>query len=668
MSSDGGLSMQEAISAGRAKYVARHYKLALGSFTDAIKLCPCEVEKRKRKRRDSVGQEFDQNAQANQVATEFPALECGNPLHLQALNYRAGTFEKIPDLRRALADARRMMDVAPCSPEGYLRASKILRMQENPIDSLKVLTDGILVFLERGDFQVEDLRRLDKARIPLKSKFAKVDPLSNFPSLSWMSKAHLPPELILDIFGRLELSMLCQCLRVSKSWKNALTAPACAQLWRSLLFTGASVPKKPISFDSLKKLLSYSMNNIRELVIADARKLYLDRRKFNAFLNAGTRLERLEVINPCEAVDLTRPPKYLKYLNLEGFHRFNGPNQTVDSYRRFLSAVVPNLETLILSGVPRQWFTDVQVPMMPKLRHLKLSKGKEQPWVLSVVALLKSTPQLEQLYLEDLILDCSHSIREKFDDCCVPNLKSLTIVDTRAQVFERGTNLWLAHSDSSTLEAYQLVTALNHGKKLRALEINYNWQYNNNGRASNDIFSNMHQDHAYQYEDLEILRLSNLVVSPQIAERLFESPIRSGKLYTFDICFPLPRLDEAPGQTSADHIQKYQWLEGAESIRCLGIYDFSFKAYVNALDHPLVKFLQKFPSLEEVKLGSSVSGVTEYLLTIEDVLKFVKLKSIEATQISGESFDKIRRLARKQGVNLTWEAQRPKWPMNFRDN
>lgn len=51
-------------------------------------------------------------------------------------------------------------------------------------------------------------KRLDKARIPLKSKFAKVDPLSNFLSLSWMSKAHLPPELILDIFGRLELSML----------------------------------------------------------------------------------------------------------------------------------------------------------------------------------------------------------------------------------------------------------------------------------------------------------------------------------------------------------------------------------------------------------------------------------------------------------------------------
>jgi hypothetical protein len=46
-----------------------------------------------------------------------PPLECLNPLHLQALNYRSGTFEKVPDIRRAQADARRMMDIAPRSPE-----------------------------------------------------------------------------------------------------------------------------------------------------------------------------------------------------------------------------------------------------------------------------------------------------------------------------------------------------------------------------------------------------------------------------------------------------------------------------------------------------------------------------------------------------------------------
>ncbi|KAL6805816.1 hypothetical protein J3E68DRAFT_389490 [Trichoderma sp. SZMC 28012] len=670
MSADGGVSMQEAISDGRAKYVAQRYKQALGSFTDAIKLCPCEVEKKKRKRSESTGQELDQDAQPDQEATSLPTLECGNPLHIQALNYRAGTFEKIPDLRRALADARRMMDVAPCSPEGYLRASKILRMEEKPVDSLKVLTDGILIFLERGDFEVDDLRRLDKARNPLKPKFAKVDPLGDFLSLSWMSKAHLPTELILDIFGRLELSTLCQCLRVSKSWKNALTAPASAQLWRSLQFTGASVPKKPISWDSLKKLLSYSSNNIRELVISDARKLYLDRRKFNAFLTAGIKLERLEVINPCEALDLMRPPSYLKYLNLEGFHRLYRPGSAgADPYRFFLLAIVRNIETLILSGLPRQWFGDMEVPMMPNLRHLRLSKGREQPWTLSVCALLKSTPQLEQLYLDSLLLDCRLPNGEEFDNSCVPNLKSVTIVDLKVLVLDRGhNNLWLQQGRSSALEAHRCVTALNGGKKLKALDIHYNWQYTNTEETANDIFSRMYQDPSYEYENLEFLRFSKLVLAPNLAERLFGSSIRSGKLSSFDICFPLPRYSEVTGQTSWEHILKYKWLEAAESIRCLGIYDFSFKTYTKGSDHPLVQFLQTFPLLEEVKLGSANSGPGEYLLTAQDVIKFVKLKRIEVADISGESFDRIRRLARKEGVSLTWEAQKPKWPRYFKDS
>ncbi|KAL7936916.1 hypothetical protein V8C35DRAFT_294190 [Trichoderma chlorosporum] len=658
---DGGLSMQEAISAGRAKYVAQRYRQALGSFTDAIKLCPCEIEKRKRKRSDSVGQELEQNAQVNQDATSLPTVECSNPLHLQALNYRAGTFEKIPDLRRALADARRMMDVAPCSPEGYLRASKVLRMEEKPADSLQVLTDGILMFLERGDYQVDDLRRLDNARNPLKPKFAKVDPLSTFLSLSWMSKAYLPPELILDIFGRLELSTLCQCLRVSKSWRNALTAPGNAQLWRSLLFIGASSPKKPISFDSMRKLLSYSRNNIREIVIANARKLHLDRRKFDAILNAGPRLERLEVTDPGEAVGLKRTSRCLKYLKLDGFSRFYKPSPAgPDTYSSFLSAVVPSLETLILSGLPRQWFTDMEVPMMLNLRYLRLTKGKEQPWALSVFALLKSIPQVEQLYLEDLILNCELAEGENFNNCCVPNLKSLTIVDAGA----RGNGILLTHGGPPSFEAYRRLVALNGGKKLRALEISCAWEYTNPDHAG--IFTRMHQEHALGYEDLEILRLPNVVVSPQIAEALFEPSIRSGKLHMFEICFPLSGFIEARGQASANHLQQYQWLEGAESIRCLGIYNFSFKMYLNASEHPLVKFLQKFPCLEELKLRSAAPDTAEYLSTIEDVLNYVKLKSIEVTLLYGKSFDKIRRLAGDQGVNLTWEVQPPKWPMDFK--
>lgn len=47
MSPDGGVSMQEAISDGRAKYVAQRYKQALGSFTDvsqhSLSILTCEL-------------------------------------------------------------------------------------------------------------------------------------------------------------------------------------------------------------------------------------------------------------------------------------------------------------------------------------------------------------------------------------------------------------------------------------------------------------------------------------------------------------------------------------------------------------------------------------------------------------------------------------------------
>lgn len=124
--------MEETIRAGRAKYAAGQYKEALHVFTEvrhqrlarslrksvtdyfqAISLCPCALEKRKRKRE---AQELHDTEGSNQTALDV-TVECYNPLHLQALSYRAGTFEKIPDIRRAKADAQRMVRIAPYSPE-----------------------------------------------------------------------------------------------------------------------------------------------------------------------------------------------------------------------------------------------------------------------------------------------------------------------------------------------------------------------------------------------------------------------------------------------------------------------------------------------------------------------------------------------------------------------
>ncbi|KAL6878739.1 hypothetical protein J3F83DRAFT_254352 [Trichoderma novae-zelandiae] len=665
---DVGRSMMEAIAAGRAKYVDQRYKQALDSFTEAIKHCPCEVAKRKRKRSEWEDQELSENAQATLIATRPPPPECLNPLHLQALNYRAATFERVPDLRRAQADARRMMDIAPRSPEGYLRASKLLRAEEKTLEAFNVLTEGIVACLESRNFEPEHLRILDKARNPLKSKYAKVDPLGSFVSLSWMSTAYLPPELIRDIFGRLDLSTLCHCLRVSKSWRKTLTAPASAHFWRSLLFTGASNPRKPVPVKSLGKLLSYSLNDIRELVIADARKFVLDRRKFDAILKAGIKLERLEISNPPEALGLTQIPKNLRHLELDGFHRFYRPSYAgTDSYRSILLSVAPTLETLALSGMPRQWLSDAEIPMMPNLKHLKLSKGKEQPWPLSVVHLLRSTPNLEQFHIEDLNFSIILPEDATFDNDCLPNLKALTITDTKAHMYPANHEHWAWNHHTATLEAYRHLAVLNAGRKLKVLDLHYGWDYTGQNLEDTDIFSRMHREPAYEYENLEELRVSKLVISPQVAQSLFEGPIRAGKLHSFDIVFPLPKFREPLGESSAEHIKKYQWLEGAESIRSIGLYDFYFKGYIHMTQNPLINFLNKLPSLEELRITSSHHDTLEFLITLQDILSLVKLKSAYIPQISGMAFERIRRLAKEKGVDLVWEKRLPKWPLDLKE-
>lgn len=86
---------------------------AVTNCFQAISLCPCGLEKRKRKRE---AEELHDTDGADQAVLDV-TVECCNPLHLQALSYRAGTFEKIPDIRRAKADAQRMVRIAPYSPE-----------------------------------------------------------------------------------------------------------------------------------------------------------------------------------------------------------------------------------------------------------------------------------------------------------------------------------------------------------------------------------------------------------------------------------------------------------------------------------------------------------------------------------------------------------------------
>lgn len=142
----------------------------------------------------------------------------------------------------------------------------------------------------------------------------------------------------------------------------------------------------------MRKLLSYSLNDVREVVIDVCSKFRLDQRKFTAILNAGAKLERLELARPYERLDIS-PSNFrgnfntLKHLRLDGFYQLYAPSQEDrDPYLYFLLTAVNTLESLTLAGIPRQWFNPVGISYMPNLKHLKLVKAPNQPWQLPIVS------------------------------------------------------------------------------------------------------------------------------------------------------------------------------------------------------------------------------------------------------------------------------------------
>lgn len=280
---------------------------------------------------------------------------------------------------------------------------------------------------------------------------------------------------------------------------------------------------------------------------------------------------------------------------------------------------------------------------------------------------LRQVPQLEQLYIEDFIFSCDLPDDEPFDDCCVPNLQSLTIVDTQNRVNYGHQHHHIHPNQLSSTEAYQYLTALNLGKKLKSLDIRYEYDYTYLNQEDNDMFSRMQRHLSNAYEDLQTIRLSDTVLSPETAHNLFKPSVKAGKLHSFDIIFPIQSLDEGPEGTSPSHIRGYQWLEGAESIRHLGLYDFSFKPHLYPKDNPLIQFLQTFPCLEELSLESERYIPNHFAQLVQDVLVSVKLKTLYSTTVQGINFDKLRQLAEDKGVNFVWTKQSRVWPMKFKD-
>jgi hypothetical protein len=77
-------------------------------------------------------------------------------------------------------------------------------------------------------------------------------------------------------------------------WKRSLTSSQNAYIWKQLIF-----PKNPMKHavpkSSLSKLVSYSGNDVRRLVIYDTKGFWLTRYKLDVLLQGARNLEYLEL-------------------------------------------------------------------------------------------------------------------------------------------------------------------------------------------------------------------------------------------------------------------------------------------------------------------------------------------------------------------------------------
>jgi F-box/TPR repeat protein Pof3 len=168
------------------------------------------------------------------------------------------------------------------------------------------------------------------------------------------------------------------------------------------------------------------------------------------------------------------------------------------------------------------------------------------------------------------------------------------------------------------------------------------------------------------YDNLRQFRCQGLSLEHSTVQSIFEGPVTSGKLESFDIYFPLESSLQVPGQESIAHLKGHDWLRGAHNIRSLGIFEFRFREYPrNDEEMPLPAFIACFPNLEELEIASQGYEAQEFCTVLAAILKRgTTLRRIYQKSVQGVLMDQLAELAKSHGVDLIWGPRPRPWPMN----
>ncbi|KPM43089.1 hypothetical protein AK830_g3459 [Neonectria ditissima] len=669
-------NMESMIQEGRQHYVQKRFRPALEQFTRAMKLCPCTRGiKRERctcKNFEKVALEggsiFKEAMYNCKCSVGKTFNKCDNYLHVQALDYRAATFEAIPDLGRAQKDAEWILELAPRLLDGYLRLGKIARLLKKYEFAWTVYNAGIEVGQQLGNPTNAKMKALHTLRQPLHLRYSRRDPLKN------------PQEIVQRFFHFMDLATLVyvsgnpepdppwltgittrRCLRVSKDWKQYLTSRGNERLWRSLIFKQQPSNRPAPRAESLKKLVSYSGNDVRDLAIEDVLRFGLTQSKFIVLLKGSRHMRTLTLHGSTDA-KIEMPERPGVFTELTHVHMVEFLALHINFLGPLLRNVSESLQSLHLAGLPQFGSrTSLDFPTLPMLKILRLEEHERPyPLRLELFEFVSKTPQLQQLWLSDVQLGSTDLSHDQIDTAWG---------DLKTVVVKKNGRL-----DTETADNFRRLISIQRGKTLQYIDLDFTWRLDRYGPLEFKLPRTMPNQqpaedsaneftHINYYEDLRSLRLSRNTGSPANLQEIISPALAAGKLHTLDIVFPLDDHGMREGAASSQHLQDYAWLRSASSIRNLGLFEFRFRSNPrDDLDMMLPDFLASFPNLEVIELDSSFYVDGEFASFVKAILRATKLRKIYQRTVHGVMLDQLTALAAKSGVQMVWGQRECQWP------
>ncbi|KAF4125681.1 F-box/TPR repeat protein Pof3 [Geosmithia morbida] len=415
---------------------------------------------------------------------------------------------------------------------------------------------------------------------------------------------------------------------------------------------------------TLAKLLGYSGNNTRSLIIKDASALRLANPKIHTLLRGSRKLEFLEIHNELEplSVDTHQWPPTLTHLVLDQVHV---PGTLWE-------AVAGNIEYLHLSPkAPNSAAPQLQLPVLPKLRQLHIvgTLGMLRPTVLP-----GTMPNLEQLWFSNLFpfadygIEGERTIKETFNEVW-KGMKAV-IVNGHREIL-----------DLDQAFGFNSLVSINRGENIRYIEL---VPYFDDPRGTVLLDRNRHSmelndgsDRIMQgdlglpnhFSNLEALRIKQTVMDGTALQPILRPALDNNRLRELDINFRRPHFNEPEGPSSCQHLKDYEWLRGARSIRSMRVSNFRFTRYPRSDDQlPLPGFLASFPNLEILEIGSEYYEDAEMCSVVVAVMKVTKLKRIYQSTIRGAPLDSLKTAAKEYGVQLVFGDRPREWPVVFENN